>query len=400
MEKGQISAKMVKDAFTSVSSEGGKFFGMMDKQSKTVAGLWSTFTDVIQMKAIGIFDKIQPYLTKFLTYGIAHMDSFIAMLGNVWNAFQPIFSVLGTLIGGLIDVGKWLFGASKSANFMRAAIVGITTAIGLYILATQLASLWTGLLALNIVRSIVVTYLMGGAWSALSIGIGIACKSIGVAIMSIPIIGWIAAIVALLITLGIYFYNTSAKFRAFIDGVWNVIKSVGSLISGYFVGLGKTILGAFSFNLSMFKEGINTLLEVGRNAGQAYTKGYDESIAAGKRKKQLEDFARLKEYTRVGREMTMKDGSKWKWNGSKLVQSEKYDAAMMGGSGMKKSAIGTSELGAKGGLGEAKNITINIETMQKNEVKSISDFKSISTDAIEILTRTLNNLVFSTSATF
>ena len=53
--------------------------------------------------------------------------------------------------------------------------------------------------------------------------------------MNIPIIGWIAAAIAGLIALGVYFWNTSAKFRAVLKGlgaafvatfkgIWNLAK--------------------------------------------------------------------------------------------------------------------------------------------------------------------------------
>ena len=64
--------------------------------------------------------------------------------------------------------------------------------------------------------------------------------------------------------------------------------------------------------------------------------------------------------------------------------------------GVKDNAINTSALsGAKGGLGEAKVINIRIDTMQKVEVKDGNGLKEKSQDAIEILTRTLNNLAYS-----
>src|SRR5690606_5732956 len=42
MEQGQISVEMVTEAFRIATSEGGLFFGMMDKQSQTLTGRWST----------------------------------------------------------------------------------------------------------------------------------------------------------------------------------------------------------------------------------------------------------------------------------------------------------------------------------------------------------------------
>lgn len=42
---GQVSFDMVRDVFKKMTSEGGRFANMMDKQSKTLGGLWSNFLD-------------------------------------------------------------------------------------------------------------------------------------------------------------------------------------------------------------------------------------------------------------------------------------------------------------------------------------------------------------------
>lgn len=42
MSKGQITVGQVKDAFKSATSEGGRFFGMLERQSTTLAGKFST----------------------------------------------------------------------------------------------------------------------------------------------------------------------------------------------------------------------------------------------------------------------------------------------------------------------------------------------------------------------
>ncbi|RYF85844.1 MAG: hypothetical protein EOO03_12670, partial [Chitinophagaceae bacterium] len=45
MEKGAISADMVTKAFQAATGPGGQFYQMMEKQSQTLAGRWSTFMD-------------------------------------------------------------------------------------------------------------------------------------------------------------------------------------------------------------------------------------------------------------------------------------------------------------------------------------------------------------------
>lgn len=56
MEAGKISAQMVSDAFLVATSSGGRFFGMMDKQSQTISGLWSTFAGNLQYVVAQLMD--------------------------------------------------------------------------------------------------------------------------------------------------------------------------------------------------------------------------------------------------------------------------------------------------------------------------------------------------------
>jgi tape measure domain-containing protein len=58
MEKGQITVKMVYDAFKSATSSGGAFFGLMEKQSQTMKGLFSTLQDDVGMALTRLGEKI------------------------------------------------------------------------------------------------------------------------------------------------------------------------------------------------------------------------------------------------------------------------------------------------------------------------------------------------------
>lgn len=62
MEDGKITVDMVTKAFTSATSEGGRYFGMMEKQSQTLAGQWSTLKDNTHELAVVIGDRFMPNL--------------------------------------------------------------------------------------------------------------------------------------------------------------------------------------------------------------------------------------------------------------------------------------------------------------------------------------------------
>lgn len=118
-----------------------------------------------------------------------------------------------------------------------------------------------------------------------------ACRSVGVAIMNIPIIGWIAAAIAALIAIGAYFWNTSAKFRAVLKGLWASFKTffsgLGDLASVTFEAIGDLIKAAFSLKpeemdkaLSKLKQGYS---DFGSQVGKAFNEAYNAEMAASKK---------------------------------------------------------------------------------------------------------------------
>jgi TP901 family phage tail tape measure protein len=116
-------------------------------------------------------------------------------------------------------------------------------------------------------------------------------KALGVAIMNIPIIGWIAAIVAGLIALGTYFYNTSATFRGFLWGLWDAVKTVFTGVWGFIKEVASGILELlkgvfnplswFDPNYS-FTDGFSKIADAatnyGKSIGEAFGKGKQEGM--------------------------------------------------------------------------------------------------------------------------
>lgn len=60
MSKGQISAKMLRDAFAHAAGEGGQFNGMLDKMSKTLQGAKSNLDDAVETMFSDIGEKLEP----------------------------------------------------------------------------------------------------------------------------------------------------------------------------------------------------------------------------------------------------------------------------------------------------------------------------------------------------
>lgn len=101
MEDGEISADMVTAAFQSATSEGGRFFNMMEKQSKTFHGMAATLKDEWNEMLIDLGTRILPNAIS----GIKTLSSLLKDLTTSVDftplvlAFTSTRDVLGDLLG-------------------------------------------------------------------------------------------------------------------------------------------------------------------------------------------------------------------------------------------------------------------------------------------------------------
>lgn len=158
---------------------------------------------------------------------------------------------------------------------------------------------WNGIKALG---SFVLSLVTGGTASTTFAGVAsasfatfktaatTACRAVGVAIKSIPVIGWIIAAISAIAALFAYFWDTSAKFRG-------VVKGIGAFFVAVFKGLwdtAKEVLSKVADALgSLFKldfkgaknalSGIGTAFSnYGKAAANAFQNAYQEEIEKSK----------------------------------------------------------------------------------------------------------------------
>ena len=118
-----------------------------------------------------------------------------------------------------------------------------------------------------------------------------ACRAVSIAIMNIPIIGWIAAAIAALIAVGVYFWNTSVKFRAVLKGLWAAFKAVfsgiGKLAKNTFGAIGDLIKAAFKLDAGGITAALNKLKntygDYGKEVGKAFNDAYTAEMKAGEK---------------------------------------------------------------------------------------------------------------------
>lgn len=139
MEAGAISSEEVAEAFKIATSEGGRFFGGMERASKTLTGQFSTLKDDVVTMAISFGNLLLPAIKNI----VASISGFVKRLNEMDEGQRKlILTMMGiaAVIGPLLLVGAKLItflGTLKAAfiavNIVMAAnpILAIVTAVAL-----------------------------------------------------------------------------------------------------------------------------------------------------------------------------------------------------------------------------------------------------------------------------
>ena len=252
------------------------------------SGDWGIWVEVVVSSLVPLA-QITPLLIG-IGKGIAFIQTlnFAGMWRSTIGAMSgAIFSL--QMYNGYLSIGK-VQALGFGRNIIQATVAAVRFAT---------VGLWSGIKALG---AYILSLVTGGTASATFAGIAsagfttfklaavTACRAVSAAIMSIPIIGWIAAAIAALAAIGIHFWNTSVKFRATLKGLWASFKAVFSgiwdLAKNVFGGIGDLIVAAFKFDGKGIRDAIQRMKggfsEFGAEVGSAFTKAYDEEIARSK----------------------------------------------------------------------------------------------------------------------
>ena len=101
MSKGAISSQMVADAFKSATSQGGLFFGMLDKIGETPFGKLQAMQGNIDMAKQQLGEALLPALSDFMDASKPLIEALPAM----FRALQP---TIEDAIQGFTTLAKWL----------------------------------------------------------------------------------------------------------------------------------------------------------------------------------------------------------------------------------------------------------------------------------------------------
>ena len=134
MEAGKVSLDEVKKAFASATGPGGRFFGLMEKQSQTLIGRLSTLKDSLAEAVRPLGEALLPIVGRFV-----NEVSGLVMLGGAWIAQNKDLAVYAAAaaaaIGGvgvaLVAAGGAIYAAGAGLGVLGTVLGVVLSPLGL-----------------------------------------------------------------------------------------------------------------------------------------------------------------------------------------------------------------------------------------------------------------------------
>lgn len=202
MSRGEITFRNVEQAIAHATGAGGKFNGMMERQSQTLSGKWSTLMDTVQQGAIDLSQSVNTPIAEVV-------EKITAAIPKVFAVFQAVFSAISAGIGFVVRFRTAFMILGGAVLAVWAVFRTYTMALAAYQAITTLVTAATKI------------------WTA-------AQWLLNVAMTANPI-GLIVVGVAALIAIVAYCWTKFAGFRAFLITMWDVWRKFGDLIKTYVV---------------------------------------------------------------------------------------------------------------------------------------------------------------------
>lgn len=142
VSKGLISFEMVMDAFRQMSSEGGRFANLMDKQAQTLAGRWSQLVDSTFKARVELGMMLAESLRlkeviDFLTAGVEALVGWLQGLAKwqrtvivLFGAFLFVLGPVLLVIGTFLTILTFIITNAATILIILKVTLGVLTAIG------------------------------------------------------------------------------------------------------------------------------------------------------------------------------------------------------------------------------------------------------------------------------
>lgn len=154
MEAGAISSQMIAESFAYATSEGGQFFGMMEKQSQTLSGRWSTFTDRIKNTGLKLFESSEGGLMKLMDVANEVLGWFESNFSKLGVMFQPLMDGIAPIIDAFDYLLKQLGFTGTAGNMLSKIFNAIGTVLNVLSPILKVVGWLTGKIIIGIANMI------------------------------------------------------------------------------------------------------------------------------------------------------------------------------------------------------------------------------------------------------
>lgn len=264
----------LKISFFNITSDAGIWASALGETLVPLAQL-APLLQVLRMAWSGVRTGLLFLRSAIMTRVI---PAFVAMRSRALTSLTAMRAALSN--GRIASFGFARSIAQATLAVVRFATVGLWQ--GIKALGAYLLSLVTGGAASATFAATSAT-----AFAAFKTSAVVACRAVSAAITSIPLVGWIAIAITAIGALGVYLWNTSAKFRGALKGLWAYTKTIlGELwdaVSNVFGAIGDLIVSAFKLDTDGIDAALNRMTtnfsDFGSAAGQAFREAYDKELA-------------------------------------------------------------------------------------------------------------------------
>lgn len=150
IEKGQVGIPELNKALESMTSQGGKFFGMLEKQSQTMTGMLSTLSDNANIFARKVGEESFEYLKGELNDLMATVNE-MSESGALDDLAADIGEDIANAVVFIVDFIKWIYemkavllSAAGAVVTYKVAFAALTTAVGAFNTVKELFNIITG----------------------------------------------------------------------------------------------------------------------------------------------------------------------------------------------------------------------------------------------------------------
>ena len=149
-ENGKITSDVLQTAFQNMTSEGGVYFNLMEKQSKTVQGRWSTVVGNLQTLGIKLGEMLLPVIGAFVDFAgyivqnkklLKDIAIVVGIATGAFLVFKGIMIASAMATSGM-TIAQYALNLAMSLNPIGLIVTGIALLVAGIVIAIRHFDTW------------------------------------------------------------------------------------------------------------------------------------------------------------------------------------------------------------------------------------------------------------------